>query len=253
MRSNLLLEHRHLGEATLQVAPFQHACSSLSNGLAKQAIAGYLPLSKKPKLSYVGRKAWEPPLSTTWAADGMVPLDTWSVPEERLQAPSISKSDTFFLKQNLEFVWGAQDIDLTELNDLFTKVGFPSRDLGKLQTALDNTYVTLWIRSTKKSRWAQAGQMLGFARAFSDKSLTATIWDVSVHPAWQKGGLGRGLLERLTASLIADDITTICLYAEPGVVSLYERLGFQKDPAGIKGMAFQRKSEEGNILVVASA
>jgi hypothetical protein len=186
----------------------------------------------------------------------MVPLDTWSVPEERLQAPSISKSDTFFLKQNLEFVWGAQDIDLTELNDLFTKVipcssasstllckceispagddacpliylaskplhirgifplqirgqcsnwkefvkvsvdgsvlhlnyslrndlqvGFPSRDLGKLQTALDNTYVTLWIRSTKKSRWAQAGQMLGFARAFSDKSLTATIWDVSV-------------------------------------------------------------------------
>jgi hypothetical protein len=64
-RSNLLLEHRHLGEATLQVAPFQHACSSLSNGLAKQAIAGYLPLSKKPKLSYVGRKAWEPPLSTS--------------------------------------------------------------------------------------------------------------------------------------------------------------------------------------------
>jgi len=57
-----------------------------------------------------------------WAADGMVPLDTWSMPEERLQAPSISRSDEFFLKQNLEFVWGAQDIDLTELNDLFIKV-----------------------------------------------------------------------------------------------------------------------------------
>jgi hypothetical protein len=55
------------------------------------------------------------------------------------------------------------------------------------------------------------------------------------------------------SSCLAEDITTICLYAEPGVVSLYERLGFQKDPAGIKGMAFQRKSEEGNILVVASA
>jgi len=37
------------------------------------------------------------------------------------------------------------------------------------------------------------------------------------------------------------------------VVSLYERLGFQKDPAGVKGMAFQRKSEEGKFLVAASA
>ncbi len=31
-----------------------------------------------------------------------------------------------------------------------------------------------------------------------------------------------------------EDISTITLYAEPKVVGLYERLGFQKDPAGIK-------------------
>jgi len=60
------------------------------------------------------------------------------------------------------------------------QVGFPSRDLGKLQIALNNTHKILWVRSTKKSRWAQEGQMLGFARASSDKALTATIWDVSV-------------------------------------------------------------------------
>ena len=60
------------------------------------------------------------------------------------------------------------------------QVGFPSRDLHKLQLALDNTHAVLWIRSTKQSRWAKIGQLLGFARAFSDKALTATIWDVAV-------------------------------------------------------------------------
>lgn len=70
-----------------------------------------------------------------------------------------------------------------------------------------------------------------------------------VHPAWQRGGLGRGLVERLTASLVEDDIQTVCLYAEPGVVGMYEKLGYVKDPYGVKGMAFQRKSTAGQALL----
>lgn len=49
-----------------------------------------------------------------------------------------------------------------------------------------------------------------------------------VNPAWQRSGIGRGAVERLTSMLLAEDIATINLYAEPGVTSLYERLGFQK-------------------------
>lgn len=56
-------------------------------------------------------------------------------------------------------------------------------------------------------------QLLGFARATSDGALSAVIWDVSVAPAWQRGGLGRALVERLTASLVHDGIATITLYA----------------------------------------
>jgi hypothetical protein len=41
--------------------------------------------------------------------------------------------------------------------------------------------------------------------------------------------------------LVQDDISCITLYAEPNVVGLYEKLGFVKDPEGIRGMAFQRK------------
>lgn len=49
------------------------------------------------------------------------PMD-WSVYEDKLQAPLITRSDEQFLTQNLEFVWGVDGLDLIELNDLFEKV-----------------------------------------------------------------------------------------------------------------------------------
>lgn len=159
-------------------------------------------------------------------------------------APRINKSDAVFLDEmSLQFCYNGDGISLTELNDLFEKVGFPRRDLDKLKIALDNTYHLVWIRSTKQSRLAKMGQMVGFARATSDGVLSATIWDVAILPAWQRCGLGRALMERLTARLVQDDIPTITLYAEPAVIGLYEKLGFMKDPDGIRGMAFQRRKK----------
>lgn len=53
---------------------------------------------------------------------------------------------------------------------------------------------------------------------------TATIWDVAVAPAYQRLGLGRALVERLTARLVDDGIPTITLYAEPKVRCLTSAL-----------------------------
>jgi len=71
--------------------------------------------------------------------------------------------------------------------------------------------------------------MVAFARATSDGVFSATIWDVSVLPAWQRSGLGRAMMERLTRRLVEDNIPTISLYAEPTAVGLYERLGESKN------------------------
>lgn len=92
-------------------------------------------------------------------------------------------------------------------------MGFPRRDPVKLGVALCNTYRTVWVRCARKSRVAREGQLLGFARATSDGALSATIWDVAVNPAWQRLGLGRAMVERLTASLVEDGIGVITLYA----------------------------------------
>lgn len=132
------------------------------------------------------------------------------------------------------------------------QVSFPRRDPVRLRTALDNTHLTLWIRATTASRWARRHQLLGFARATSDGSLTATIWDVAIVPSWQRIGLGRALVERLVAALCREEIDTISLYAERNVILLYEKLGFQQDVRGMSGMAFQKKSQPGRALIGAA-
>ena len=57
---------------------------------------------------------------------------------------------------------------------------------------------------------------------------------MQVNPSWQRSGLGRAAVERLISSLAEEDISIITLYAEPKVVGLYEKLGFLKDPEGVK-------------------
>lgn len=158
-----------------------------------------------------------------------------------LNPPPLSRPDAHFEAMGLEFVDTAESINIAELNEVFEKVSFPRRDPVKLKTALEHTYAIVWVRATKQSRYARLGQMVGFSRATSDGVLSATIWDVAVLPVWQRSGLGRAMMERLTRKLVEAQIPTITLYAEPTVVALYEKLGFVKDPEGIKGMAFQKK------------
>lgn len=50
-------------------------------------------------------------------------VGSWAgVQEEPVRAPQITKPDSQFLKDHLEFVWGAEGIDLAELNNLFELV-----------------------------------------------------------------------------------------------------------------------------------
>lgn len=217
---------------------------------------------KKPKLRYVGSFEKESSINSmkrrvqasVMSQDGMntsgKPDVLSSLTARAPPPPPISKSDEDFLEDNgVEFVWGTAELGIDELNDLFEKVGFPRRDPSRLANALANTHRSIWVRAVKKTRVAKEGQLIGFGRATSDGALSATIWDVAVSPVWQRGGIGRGLVERLTASLVDEGIPVVTLYAEPGVVGLYEKLGFVKDPLAVKGLAFQSKSARGKALV----
>lgn len=92
--------------------------------------------------------------------------------------------------------------------------------------------------------------MLGFARATSDGALSAVIWDVSVAPAWQRSGLGRAMMERLTASLVHDGISCITLYAGGSCRGACGQARDRCAPAGVAGRRLGALRHSGSSLRV---
>ena len=235
------------------LTPAAHSASSSRHS----AISSSAPAISKPKLQYTGSRFSR--VGRISSSVEFVGRDGLNADKPQLLSalsssppppPPISKSDEDFLDQlGIEFVWTTDELGVDELNNLFSQVGFPRRDPTRLAAALQNTHRSLWVRAARKSRLAKEGQLLAFGRATSDGALSATIWDVAVLPSWQRGGIGRGLVERLTRSIVEEGIPVVTLYAEPGVVGLYEKLGFEVDAGGVKGLAFQSKSVKGRRLV----
>eukprot|EP00271_Cylindrocystis_brebissonii_P012200 TRINITY_DN30379_c0_g1_i1.p1 TRINITY_DN30379_c0_g1~~TRINITY_DN30379_c0_g1_i1.p1 ORF type:complete len:377 (+),score=36.79 TRINITY_DN30379_c0_g1_i1:644-1774(+) len=239
---------------------------------------------------------------------------------ETLEAADVTESGVFSLSEEDLFNRGLQistdskGKDLQQLNQLFARVGFPKRDVARIEIALQHTCCMLWVSESKGSGqgtsqtsankdggkgstssgggfwqgsglglfkglgsqnqgsdedeaeiseevWDQGsvsgdvsasgalgqdasaatGPLVAFARATGDSVFNAIIWDVVVDPRYQGTGLGKALVERLVAMLLAKGVCNIALYAEPNVVAFYKPLGFAADPDGIRGMAYKRK------------
>nr|QCI04052.1 hypothetical protein [Antithamnionella ternifolia] len=125
-----------------------------------------------------------------------------------------------------------QKINLYELEELCDSVGWVKRPIKKVKIALDNSFLTVCLFYQNN----QQRSLIGFARATSDHSFNATIWDVVIHPDFQNKGLGKALMNELIKELRYQDISTITLFADPQVLNFYRNLGFMTDPDGVKGM-----------------
>jgi ribosomal protein S18 acetylase RimI-like enzyme len=125
-----------------------------------------------------------------------------------------------------------RDIDPYQLEELCDTVGWSRRPLRKVRKALQNSYmvVTMWsVRGATR-------RMIGFARATSDCSFNATIWDVVVHPEFQGSRMGKAMMIYMIRKIRAQDISNITLFADSHVIGFYSKMGFVEDPEGIKGM-----------------
>jgi len=129
-------------------------------------------------------------------------------------------------------------VDAQAVEVLCDKVGWPSRPIAKVQTALKNSFMTsgIYLRKQPSDNSQKSDQLIGLARATSDHVFNATIWDVLVDPAYQGQGLGKALVEQMVRTLLRRDITNISLFADGNVVDFYKQLGFQAEPEGIRGM-----------------
>jgi len=136
-----------------------------------------------------------------------------------------NKKITIFLNTN-------KNINLYALERLCDTVGWVRRPFKKVKLAIDNSLMifSLFYKENKETK------MIAFARATSDGTFNATIWDVVVHPQFQRQGLGKILINEIINHLRRSDINTITLFADSHVVKFYKDLGFISDPDEVKGM-----------------
>lgn len=125
-----------------------------------------------------------------------------------------------------------KNINLNDLEKLCDAVGWVKRPLKKVKIAIENSFLIISIFYYNGNE----KKLIGFARATSDESFNATIWDVVVDPKFQGKGLGKVLMKETIKELRYHDISTITLFADPEVIKFYKSIGFMTDPDGVKGM-----------------
>ncbi|KAL3653376.1 hypothetical protein CASFOL_003057 [Castilleja foliolosa] len=98
-----------------------------------------------------------------------------------------------------------------------------------------------WIRKVAPVT-PENGRLIGFGRAVSDLALTASIYDVMVHPDLQGRGIGRMIVKRIVRMLINRDIYDIAALCASNERLFLKSCGFGDDIMGSTTMMYTRSS-----------
>lgn len=107
-------------------------------------------------------------------------------------------------------------IDWSALVAVFKLAGLGGREGDKVRRAFEKSTIVRFARDGSK--------LVGAARALSDLEYHATIYDVVVHPDYQRRSVGSRMMNELLSSL---PVWRILLVADDNVRPFYARLGFE--------------------------
>jgi ribosomal protein S18 acetylase RimI-like enzyme len=81
------------------------------------------------------------------------------------------------------------------------------------------------------SAW-DGGRLIGFARVLTDGIYRATLWDVVVHPDYQRRGVGEELMNRILAHPVLSKVEKFWLNTRDKF-GFYEKFGFVRSDQGM--------------------
>ena len=131
-----------------------------------------------------------------------------------------------------------------ELNELFIRSGESSRQLSKLNIALDYALVCVSARLMREKT------LVGFARLGGDGVFQATIWDFVVDPALTHPEATKRLIVERLKREVKQRYSKCCIsiFSTPEDYSLFNTLGFSEDDKGIRGMQLPPPSDPFTML-----
>lgn len=120
--------------------------------------------------------------------------------------------------------------------DLFLSTGWNDEfklNSDELERAISKSYFTVS---------AYNGEFLvGFGRIVSDGIIHAMIYEMIIHPDYQRRGIGTEILNRLIQKCKEDKIRDIQLFCARGKKEFYKKHGFVSRPEDAPGMQYQFK------------
>lgn len=119
-------------------------------------------------------------------------------------------------KDTLHFRFDTAGVDWRALERLFKDAGLDGREGDKIRRAFENSTTVCFV-------WDE-GRLIGCARALSDFEYHATIYDVAIHPEYQRRGIGSQLIREMLSRL---PVWRVLLVADGDAARFYGRLGFK--------------------------
>jgi ribosomal protein S18 acetylase RimI-like enzyme len=114
-------------------------------------------------------------------------------------------------------------VNLDEMKEIYSSVGWTKHTKEIIRQVFEASNVVALVTLN--------GRIIGFGRAMTDGVFNAAIYDVIVHPEFQKQGIARQIMEYLLEKL--NNISCVHLISTSGNEDFYKKLGLKRIKTGM--------------------